>query len=608
MKLTRSNACLLVACAVLTATAEAQNGLTVRASTSVTGGDANGHSVSPSMSDDGRYVAFASNADDLLPPGTDTNSSWDVFVLDRQNGSIRRVSVVSGGGEAGGDSGQPSISADGSRVAFTSDAWNLVNGDNNNYHDVFVVDVATLVVRRVSVSSTGVEGNGTSWLPAISGDGRRVAFESYAGTLSPMDGLLNVDVYWHDIASGVTRLVSRTPGGPTGNGDSIGDSHDGPSISFDGNLVAFCSESSNLVPNDTNAYVGPQSCTWCGIDVFVHNLTTFVTTRVSVTSGGAESDGASMHPSISGNGRWVAFASRSMNLVANDTNQATDIFLHDRDPDLNGIFDEPGAIETRRVSVSATGAQGDKHSGGGGFFWRGPELSRDGRRVAFTSSCTNLVPGDTNGRWDLFVRDLEAGTLTCASVTPSGATGDFHSYAASFSADGSRMAFESQASDLVSGDTNQLNDVFVRTECAPPRTYCTAKVNSLGCTPSISTSGVASGSLPGPFEIRAANLRNHVIGGLVFTINGPKIAPFMGGLLCLRPPIVRTPVLASDGSPTGYDCSGAFAFDFNAYLRTGVHPAITDGRQVWAQFWSRDPGDAFGLGLTDAVSFTLCAQ
>ncbi|MFO0985006.1 MAG: hypothetical protein U1E76_25295 [Planctomycetota bacterium] len=251
----------------------------------------------PSISADGRFVAFASHATNLVPG--DTNERLDIFVHDRQNGETTRVSVDSQGGQSNQYSLQPSISADGRLVAFESAASNLVSGDTNNSDDVFVHDRETGETTRVSVSSQGNQGNSYSVTPALSADGRFVAFGSEASNLIPDDTNGHQDIFVHDCSTGETARASVSSLGEEANLDCVW-----PSISQDGRLVCFSSGANNLVPNDTNWF-----------DVFVHDRETGETTRVSVSSRGEQADGTSDYPAISADGQIVVFESNSSNLV-----------------------------------------------------------------------------------------------------------------------------------------------------------------------------------------------------------------------------------------------------------------------------------------------------
>jgi Tol biopolymer transport system component len=302
-----------------------QTGVTERVSVDSSGKEGNSHSVAPAISGDGRYVAFLSGASNLVPG--DTNGHEDVFVHDRQTEVTERVSVDSSGKEGKGWSRNPAISADGRYVAFESEASNLVPGDTNGDPDVFVHDRQAGVTERVSVDSSGNQGMGWSFHPAISADGRYVAFDSWAGNLVPGDTNGRGDVFVHDRQTGITERVSVDSSGNEGNRNSWD-----PAISADGRYVAFASDASNLVPGDTNNFCdfnqdgNLENCP----DVFVHDRQTGVTERVSVDSSANEGNGWSGNPAISADGRYTAFDSRADNLVPGDTNNWSDVFVHDR--------------------------------------------------------------------------------------------------------------------------------------------------------------------------------------------------------------------------------------------------------------------------------------
>jgi Tol biopolymer transport system component len=400
---------------------------TERVSVDSSGVQGNSWSSRASISADGRYVAFYSVADNLVPG--DTNGVGDIFVHDRQTGVTERVNVDSAGVEGNGWSDMPSISADGRYVAFQSEASNLVPGDANGVEDVFVHNRQTGVTERVSVSSPGAEGDFNSFWPSISGDGRHVAFSSWASNLVPGDSNGVEDVFVHNRQTGVTERVSVSSSGSGGN-----DTSRRPSISSDGRYVAFSSLARNFVPGDSNGVE----------DVFVHNRQTGVTERVSVSSSGAEGDGKSYVPSISDDGRFVAFHSNADNLVPQDPNRYGEIFVHDR---LNEV--------TGRVSVSSSGAGGTGSSGSRS------SISENGRYVAFSSPGGNLVPGDMNNENDVFVHDLLDGVTERISVSSLSVEGNSDSWVPSISADGRYVAFTSEASNLVPGDSNGPSDVFV---------------------------------------------------------------------------------------------------------------------------------------------------
>jgi LPXTG-site transpeptidase (sortase) family protein len=415
---------VLLALLLVTTNALAAPGDTMRVSVRTDGTQGNGNSYYPSVSSDGRYVAFSSAASNLVTG--DINGAWDIFVRDRATDTTTRVSVRTDGTQGNSDSIEASISPDGCYVAFQSYATNLTVGDTNGAWDIFVHDCTTGDITRASESSGGTQGNGNSMYPSISSDGRYVAFQSDANNLVSRDFNWGTDAFVHDRATDTTTRISVGAGGTEANGYN-------PSISADGRYVAFQSNSANLVTGDTNAR-------W---DIFVHDRTTGGTTRVSVDTGGAQGTGDSYNPSISSDGSYVAFESDANNLVAGDTNGWRDIFMHDR---TSGT--------TTRVSVGAGGAQG---TGASNY----PSISSDGRYVAFDSDASNLVAADTNGARDVFVHNRTTGVTTRVSVDTGGAQGNGNSNYPSTSSDGTYVAFDSNASNLVAGDTNGARDVFV---------------------------------------------------------------------------------------------------------------------------------------------------
>ena len=346
-------------------------------------------------------------------------------------GTTERVSVDSAGNEANGASYSPAMSVDGRYVAFASVGSNLVPGDTNGSDDIFVHDRQTGATERVSADSLGNQSNAPSGTSAINDDGRYVAFDSYATNLVPGDTNGECDVFVHDRQTAGTTRVSVDSAGNQGDRPSAS-----PAVSANGRYVSFDSGSSNLVPEDTNG-------TW---DIFVHDRQTGGTTRASIDSAGNQADGASWWPAISADGRYVAFCSNASNLVTEDTNGYRDVFIHDRE---TGV--------TERVSVDSAGNQGNDHSAA----WIGTAISRDGRYVAFHSWASNLVSGDTNGFGDIFVHDRYTGTTTRVSVDSAGNQENGHSWDPAISADGRYVAFQSDASNLVPGDTNGTSDIFV---------------------------------------------------------------------------------------------------------------------------------------------------
>jgi hypothetical protein len=329
-----------------------------------------------------------------------------------------------------------------------------------------------------SVAFNGRQANDNCTGPSLSQGGRYVAFFSPATNLVPGDTNGVQDVFLHDEVTGATSRVSVDSTGAQANAPS----QYGMCISADGRYVAFTSAASNLVPGDTNAT----------FDIFVRDTVLGITTRASVDSNGSQANNASYYPSISADGRYVAFYSTASNLIANDSNGTVDVFVHDM---VTGA--------TTCASVDSNGVQGNAPSGSG---LNSVSISSNGRFVAFLSSATNLVPGDTNGAADVFVRDLLLGTTTRASVDSSGGQANGSSLDVSISSDGRFVAFTSTASNLAPGDTNLTWDVFTHDMSTGVTTRVSVssqgvQANDISRRPSISADGrfVA-------FESQASNL------------------------------------------------------------------------------------------------------
>ena len=406
------------------------------------------------LSADGRLVVFQSMADDLVPG--DTNAAWDVFVRDLDLGVTRRISVDPAGGELSGSSFLPSISPNGRYVAFVSIAPDVVPGPTNGHAQVYLRDLLSGTTVRVSVDSNGNESDSDAgalwhagqpmdyWAGAVSvSDDGRVAFLSRSSNLTQVLRSIGrpvlVQVFVHDVATGTTVCASVDSAGHEGNDWSaatfqhaVGPVYTGLSLSGDGRFVAFASQATNLDRHDADH----------GSDVYVRDLLAGSTTLVSVNALGKKGNNVSWMPSISYDGRYVAFESAADDLVPADTNGALDVFCRD----LVG-----GGIV--RVSVDSSGAQAALGAGQ-------PEISARGRFVAFQSASGDLVGGDSNGITDIFVRDLQTGITSRRSL---GARRDgLNSWcaAASLSDDARRVVFTTSIS-MTSSDTNGRWDVFV---------------------------------------------------------------------------------------------------------------------------------------------------
>jgi Tol biopolymer transport system component len=457
----------LVVCAAMLVSGSAALGQTTeRVSVASDGTQGNAQSgcigyggLGASFSADGRFVVFDSSASNLVPG--DKNKVADVFVQDRQTGETTRVSVCADGREGDSMSFNPSISADGRFVAFISAARNFVPVDRSVGwpRRVYVHDRQTGQNTLVSVTAEGADLNVIGVRPSISADGRFVAFRAGA---------------YFFVSDLTERTLTCVSGDPDGGGQY------GPAISGNGQFVAFCSRSSILVEGDNNG---------CD-DIFVYDRDTGQTTRVSVASDGTQANGASdCCPSISADGRFVAFESEASNLVPGDENGANDIFVHDM-----------LTRETTRVSVGVNGEEADAGSYSVG-------ISAEGQWVAFSSGATNLVSGDTNGLPDTFVHDRLTGETTRVSVANDGSEANGKAYRASISADGSCVGFVSEASNLVFGDTNAVDDVFVHDRLGVP------------APPGVTVVSVVAGDIRQGRQYNiTANVRNDTAGPLTLTV------------------------------------------------------------------------------------------
>jgi len=556
---------------------------TERVSVASDGTEGNGASFSPSISEDGRYMAFDSAASNLVPG--DTNGHEDVFVRDRVAGTTERVSAATDGTQGNGWSGSPSGSADGRYVAFESRASNLFPGDANDSTDVFVRDRVAGTTELVSVATNGVPGNGGSHGPSISPDGRYVAFWSSASNLVLDDTNGASDIFVRDRVTRTTERVSVASNGTQGNGSSLSGS-----ISPDGRYVAFVSWATNLAPGDTNGHR----------DVFVRDRLAGATERVSVATDGTQGDSWSEAPSISADGRYVAFSSFASNLAPGDTNGYEDVFVRDR-----------VAGTTERVSIAADGTQGN-----------GPSymtsISANGRYVAFVGIASNLVPGDTNDSRDVFVRDRMTGTTERVSVAVDGTQGNDTSQSPSMSADGRQLGFNSFANNLVPGDTNGVPDVFVRDGGAPPPSpFCSGDGSGAPC-PCGNTGdpdhGCGNGSFPsgcglsafGNASVGADTLVLSVASstpgrpGLFFqgdnAINGGSGTPFGDGLRCAGGNAVRLQVRVADGGGSASTTIGIAAAG-----------GVSAGDVKRYQWWYRDPAGSpclTGFNLSNGLELT----
>ncbi|MEM6363212.1 MAG: FG-GAP-like repeat-containing protein [Planctomycetota bacterium] len=418
-----------------------ETGQLVLVSAGYDGTQAYANSSSPVISSDGRYIAFESDASNLVPE--DTNRTRDVFVSDMIDGTTKRVSVNANGVEGDGLSLDPSISNDGRRIAFQSYARNLVDDDFWGNADIFVKDMDTGAISRVSTNSDGEEANYHSVSPAISGDGNFVVFESYASNLVSTDTNGRSDIFRKSIVDGILERVSTDYIGTQSNGDSFD-----PTISDDGRYVGFYSAGSILIGDDTNSRY----------DVFVKDTLLGDIRRASIDVDGEEVRTHSQFPSLSHDAQYILFSNSSGALVPGVTNSASNIFISRLlDPEGNLSFQSIEAVSTASPDTTA-----DQYSELRSVLTdSGQSISEDGRYTVFTSSASNLVLGDT-GYSDVFVFDRLLDQTTRVSTSNDGGQANSHSSEAVISSDGRYVAFQSFASNFVDGDTNGRSDIYVK--------------------------------------------------------------------------------------------------------------------------------------------------
>lgn len=525
-------------------------------------------------------------------------------------GSIERASVSSAGVQGDGMSLIPQVSGDGRWVAFESDATTHVEGDENGQRDVFVRDLWNGTTELLSVTASGEQGNLSSSRPALSHDGSIAVFRSKATNFDSSGAAINEDIFRLDRATGGILRVSIGSNGEVADANCFW-----PRVSADGDVITFHSGSTTLVPGDSNGG-------WS--DIFVRDLTTGETEIVSRSTAGQQGSGNSQYASLSPDGRWVVFESTAA-LDAADVNSSFDVYLHDRDSDVTSL-----------VSRSTGGAAGDGNS------MRG-SVSADGRFVAFLSSATNL--GCPHGTTDnLYLRDLATQETRCISPSPGGQD-------PRISACGRWVTFSSNW-NLVPEDTNSKDDVYVHDlQRGTTRRLSESRLGEQGDGHSRypGTSATAStvvfdseATTLVPFntnEVRdvfATSSALHPYGlagsdsggqAMHLTWSGQPSAglsaPFFIDLSPVTPGLTGTfrYGFAAEQDPTGpqgsrlvaapatalgviADAGGSFRLDFNARIQSGADPQLVPGQRVFVQVEFVDPASGSST-YSDALEFTI---
>jgi Tol biopolymer transport system component len=515
------------------------------------------------LSADGRYACIESFSPDLV--ANDTNGTRDIFVHDRQTGQTTRVSVDSAGVQANAQSLNADISADGRFVVFESTATNLVTGDTNGVGDIFCHDRQTGQTTRVSLGAAGQQAVMTCRIPTVSADGRFVAFQTDDNALVPGNTCLSTDVFLRDRQLNTTTWVSVSNTTsqtftPRGN----------PRISADGSLVVFDSTALDLVQNDNNGWS----------DVFAWSRLTGAIEIVSFSTGGAQGNHLSLEPSVSADGRFVAFTSYATNFGGGSgpgNGNSPDIFVRDR---LTG--------QTSCVSIASSGAGATDLSDS-------PSISADGRSVAFRSAASNLVAGDTNGVGDCFLHDRQNATTIRVSVSPAGLQARIQSVNPVVAGDGRYVAFGSTATNLV---------------LPPFQGWGHSLVRDLQAT-AVATGYGSSCAGTSPIPAQAEGMGQPFVGNASFAVGVCNAFPSAFGVLALSPASASTPVgpcivaLGSSVTMVGGSFTDIFGFT-SAAVPIPANPGLA-GLTLFGQYLVFDPNGQF-LGfaqLSQGLAITI---
>lgn len=514
---------------------------------------------SPTVSANGRWLAYESFGDFL--PG-DFDGHIDILLRDRLTGSVRIVSVSSSGDGGGLNALSPSMSADGRFIAFQGLSSDLTPGDSNGEHDIFLHDAWQATTTLISSTPAGVSGNGASSAPRISGDGQWIVFSSEASNLVAGDINGVADVFVRNVASGATQLVSVSTSGAAADANCTE-----PAISADGRFVVFTSSSSTLAPGSSAL-----------AHIYLRDLQLGVTEIVSVNTAGLSSNGGSMRPRISADGRFVTFTSFATNLDASDPDSVSDVFLRDR-------------VMATTELISRTAQNAPPFT----MLSYGPsDVSTDGRYVAFVSLASDLGIPSGGAPDRLYVYDrLTAATIPASLSTKGDIVSSIKEWA--LTPDGRHLVFSNldlRARDLT---VNAHPDSSV---------YCTGNVHSGGCVGQIHAGGFPSAAGPASMFVTATQMKPQV-SGMFFWGLQPASIPFHGATLCVGSPVQRTPLQPSGGSLGAFEgCSGRYSFHFSPnYIALR---GLAAGDTIYGQYYQRDSSaGADGYALSSALTFTI---
>ncbi len=567
----------LAVCMGLGSFAWAQECATIRGSQTISGVPANGDAAVPSVSEDGRWVAFGTKSNNLATP--DTNGVGDVVVRDGATGEFELVSVASDGTQGNGGSGQPVISGNGRRVIYWSAATNLDPRDTDTHFDVYQRDLEAKTTRLVSIrrgpgsTPTGIN----RW--ATNHDGRYVVFNSSDRNFPVQGSMRWASIYLVDMLTENFELISQTNDGVLADRACFG-----PAISGDGRFVAFITFSGNLGVSNP-AYL-PQA--------WVHDREDGQLRAASLRPDGSFSKYGLLDNSLalSYDGRFLAFCAFMPEIL---------------DSEWNGLIHSGSGIAVRDLLESKTESTWFTAGGQRPNHWcQNPQISMDGRFVCYTSPSTNLVPGIKEGPDQVYRYDRQTGALRLMSTSNAGEPANSGIIALSLSGDGRSVAFESFASNLVPGDAGLSQDIFVRCcERDLVGTHCAPSVSSAGCLPHLTARGAPALSQAHGFEVHASQVPPGVSAMLLVSTSGPGLEPIRGHqYLCIKPPVLATSPFQTTGTSRNL-CSGTFSFDLNAYWAANPSQAPAPGSLVFLQAWCADPASGVNASLSDSLYFEL---
>lgn len=544
--------------------------------------------------------------------------------------AFKQVDVSTAGVQGNGICTSLHVSGDGRFVAFNSWAGNLVLGDSNGAPDGFVHDLLLGTTELIGLGSQGQQAVSETVARGISEDGRFVVFVTKAANLDPADTDTYADVYVRDRQTSTTELISVLMDSTPSVSDCLQ-----ASISADGRYVAFHGGDPNFVSGDDNAFG----------DVFVRDRLLGVTTLVSVDNTGTIGRFASGFPSISADGQRVAFQSLAKNFHPSETGNQWHVYLRDLAAGTTTAVDltpwgDLGSRDAYEATISADGLSVAFISGAAdlltsgpvnevprGYVWRegrpiycppladGKEpaggqdngLSADGRYLVFDGGQTQYVAGDPTASSDIFLHDTWTGVTSQVSSNGFDQPGNDQSRRGSISDDGRVIGFLSQATNLVPGTTPGVQHAFVRiSDPTPGLVFCSPTKSPVGCLPVLSAQGTSSASAGSGHPITVTETLNDQVGLFVYSTAGYQALPFAGGYLCVGSPLRRMPAQATGGSPPPIvDCTGTMSLDFNTWIASGSDATLDAGSKVYLQSWTRDPASPSGALLSEALGFLV---